>query len=126
MKRIKVVFSVGCGLIMSSCICFPPISVEFVNQTSTPVTVSYSTKNMNADYSIYYDTISRKIEAGSRLELEFQATYNNSRKRLSKCIPFFKFETPTKSICFEGPKEVIKVLNKNSEFFISDSLFTSR
>ena len=126
MKNALILF--GLYLIIGSC-CSGPIYVSFVNETSTPVKVTYSTKNMNYNHSIYYDTISYEISADSICQLYLKATYNNGKKRLSKCIPFFKFETPTKCVCFEGSDEVKKIFDKNGEFndtykfIISDSLF---
>ena len=98
MKNALILF--GLYLIIGSC-CSGPIYVSFVNETSTPVKVTYSTKNMNYNHSIYYDTI-------SYCQLYLKATYNNGKKRLSKYIHFFKFETPTKCVCVEGPDEVKK------------------
>ena len=128
MKRFFYFLIFGLCLNFGSC-CSAPIYVSFINETSTPVKVTYSTINMNYDRSIYYDTISYEIGVDSTLELPFKATYNNSEKKLSKCIPFFKFETPTKSVCLEGSSEVVKIFDKNGEFsntynfIISDSLF---
>lgn len=81
--------------------------------------------------SLYNDTVSYVIGADSGLVLPFKTTYNNSLKKLSKVILFFKFETPNKSVYFEGPDEVIKVFSYKTEpnldhqlkFLITDSLF---
>lgn len=131
MKTIQRFIFLGLCLSIGSC-CSGPILVNFINETSTPVKVTYSTKNMNYDRSIYYDTISYEIGADSIYQLYLKSTYNNGRKRLSKCIPFFKFEALTRSVRFEGRDEVIKIFEKKGEFedtynfVISDSLFNSK
>ena len=131
MIKLYSLFLLMLCLSFGSC-CGGPIYVSFINETSTPVKVTYSTKNMNYDHSIYYDTISYEIGADSIYQLYLKATYNNGKKRLSKCIPFFKFETPTRSVRFDGPDEVIKIFDKNGEFndtykfIISDSLFNCK
>ena len=132
MKKPHLILLWGICLVIGSCICPAPIYVDFVNKTSTPVILTYSTRNMNITDSIYYDTISYKIDSDSILKLHFKATYNNSREKLSKCILFFKFETPTETACFESQNEVKKIFNKNGEcansckFIISDSLFSNK
>jgi len=131
----KKILFIGLCLCFSSCglITYGPVFVDFVNQTSAPVQLSYSTQNWDIHHnSFYYDTISYEIDPNSNLELPFKATYNNSRKKLSKCIPFFKFETSTKSVRFEGPEEVIRIFHPKDksddfcEFIITDSLFSRK
>ena len=133
MKGLNKLVCMALFMSLSSCCRFPYI-VDFLNDTSSPVKVTYSTINMNIDDSIYYDTISYEIGVDSGLVIPFKATYNNSIKKLSKVILFFKFETPERSVCLEGPGEVKKVFSKRKnpkfdydlEFLITDSLFNSK
>ncbi|MBR3466165.1 MAG: hypothetical protein IKH15_02985, partial [Bacteroidales bacterium] len=78
MKTIQRFIFLGLCLSIGSC-CSGPILVNFINETSTPVKVTYSTKNMNYDRSIYYDTISYEIGADSIYQLYLKSTYNNGR-----------------------------------------------
>ena len=116
---------------LGSC-CSIPYFVDFLNETSSPVKVTYSTINMDGNDSLYYDTVSYEIGVDSGLVIPFKATYNNSVKKLSKVILFFKFDTPERSVCLEGPEEVRKVFSKRTgskyeyEFIINDSLFNSK
>lgn len=133
MESLKKIVYVAICLILSSC-CNPFYLVDFSNETSTPVKVTYSTINMDIDKTLYYDTVSYEIGVDSVLTLPFKATYNNSVKKLSKVILFFKFDTPERSVCLEGPEEVRKVFSKRKdpkyytdlEFVITDSLFNSK
>ena len=113
--------------ILTSCICSPPLYVSFVNNTSSQITVCYSTRNLNTEsHTLYYDTTSFIIKANSTAEECFRSTYNNSRKKLSKCVTFFRFKTSDNLVCFDGPKEVIKIFNKEKRFVITDSLFINK
>ncbi len=124
MKRYLLLLKFGLSFTLNSCICLPPTEITFVNQTSSQIKASYSTRNYNTEsHTLYYDTASFIIKENSAVEERFRATYNNSRKKLSKCVAFFRFEAPDNSICFEGPKEVIKIFNKEKRFVITDSLF---
>lgn len=128
-KQLNVIMCLG----LSSC-CRMPYFVDFLNETSSPVKVTYSSINMDGNDSLYYDTVSYEIGVDSGLVIPFKATYNNSVKKLSKVIMFFKFETPERTVCLEGPEEVRKVFSKRKdpkfdydlEFLITDSLFNSK
>ena len=130
-KRFCYLSFVALLLNIGSC-CGIPYPVDFINETNEPVILTYCTKNLDINDKLYYDTVSYEIGVDSGLYLLFKATYNNSVKKLSRCIPYFKFETPTKSVRFEGPEEVIKIFEKNGEFIdtykfiISDSLFNCK
>lgn len=125
-KQLNFIMCLGLG----SC-CGIPNPVDFHNETPGLVRMSYATLNMDGNDKWYKDTVSYEIEKDSVLRLYFKATYNNNVKKLSKCILFFKFETPEKSVCLEGPEEVVKVFSKHVEykgyeFVINDSLFNSK
>lgn len=127
MKNSSKLFYAVILLILGSC-CGIPYPVDFHNETPGLVRMSYATLNMDGNDKWYKDTVSYEIEKDSVLRLYFKATYNNSVKKLGKCILFFKFETPEKSVCLEGPEEVVKVFSKHVEykgyeFVINDSLF---
>ena len=117
MKRI-VLLLFGGGLCLFFCSCDFFVWVTFENQTSTPVIISSSEKFKHEGYnSLVYDTVAPDSESLWRY-VSFR------RQSLVKRVKFFKFETPTQSVCFEGPKEVRKVINKEGRFIITDSLFS--
>ena len=131
LKKLCCLSFVALLLGFGSC-CGLPYRVDFINETNEPVKMTYCTKNLDIDDKMYYyDTVSYEIGVDSGLYLLFKATYNNSVKKLSKCIVFFEFETPTRAVRLEGPKEVIHVFSKHInyegfKFHITDSLFVSK
>lgn len=119
-------------LFLASC-SFPRIYVYILNQTSTPVQISYSHAGlMIQKHPVCYDTIRFEIKAGEGKRIGIPAI--NCKKTIegvSKQIPFIIFESSEKTVCLKGPEEVVKVFCKRTEskyeyqFVINDSLFTS-
>lgn len=112
----------------SSC-SFSRIYLDLVNQTSSPVWISFP----SPIYAL--NTRRREIKSGLEERIDFPVPNPQSKKaveKLSRKIPFFCFATPTDSVRFEGPEEVMKIFSlkgdeKNSyKFFITDSLFVSK
>lgn len=120
-RKLYYVIFILC-LYFSSCDYYQVVPVEFINQSSLPVELSYSKITMSYHDSILYDTVFHELAVGASLKTKFHVWWGG-KKTLSKDISFFKFKTPEKSMCLEGPKEVIRVFNKEGRFVVTDSLF---
>ena len=116
------------GMGFSSC-SFPRIYLDLVNQTSSPVWISFP----SPIYAL--NTRRHEIKSGLEERIDFPVPNPQSKKaveKLSRKIPFFCFATPTDSVRFEGPEEVMKIFSLKGDekdsykFFITDSLFASK
>lgn len=128
MKKIICIAIVGLCLGFSSCT-FSRIYLDLVNQTSSPVWLSYPSP------IFALDTIRHEIKSGMGEKINFPVPNPQSKKvveKLSRKITFFCFDSPTASVRFEGPEEVMKVFSLKGDekdsykFFITDSLFVSK
>ena len=126
-RKIYYIIVVLCFL-WGSCDFYQVVPVEFINHSSLPVGLSYSKLKMKDHDSLFYDTVYHELAVGTSLKTDFFVWWGG-KKTLCKKISFFKFETPEKSVRFEGPDEVVKVFSKRTgskceyEFLINDSLF---
>ena len=115
MKKFYFLIYIGLCIVLCSCDFF--VFVTFENQTSTPVIISSLEKFKHDRYNyIGPDTL-----APNSVALRRYVSF--PWESLFKRVKFFKFETPTQSVCFEGPKEAQKVINEEGRFIITDSLF---
>ena len=121
-------YIIGLCMGFSSC-SFPRIYLDLVNQTSSPVLISFP----SPIYAL--NTRRHEIKSGLEERINFPVSNPQSKKAVEKLcrkISFFCFATPTDSVRFEGPEEVMKIFSlkgdeKNSyKFFITDSLFVSK
>lgn len=127
------IFIISICLLLASC-SFPRIYVYLVNQSSTSVQIGYSHAGlMIQKRPVCYDTIRFEIKASEGKRIGIPAiNCKRTIEGLSKQIPFIIFETPAKSVCLEGPEEVVKVFNKRAgpkyeyEYIITDSLFNNK
>jgi len=114
-----------------SCDYYRVVTVEFINHSSLPVELSYSKLKMIDHDSLLYDTVYHELAVGTSLKKDFFVWWGGKRT-LCKEISFFEFETPEKSVRFEGPDGVVKVFSKRArtkheyDFVITDSLLNCK
>ncbi len=127
MKKFYCFLIAGLCLSLGAC-CFMPYHIRFVNETYNSVKISYlesKFKLTNKCDSVYYtDTICHEIAAGSKTKIKFDAL-----KMTFGDYSSFKFETPTRYICYKSNDELLKEIDTNKrrwKFIITDSLFNCR
>ena len=124
MKQFFKLVCVAFLLSLSSCDPYQVITIDFVNHASVPIKLSYAKE----PYSSPYDTIYHELAVDSNQKIAF-LVFGFGKKALSENIPFLKFESSTKSVCFEESDEMKRLFDKKmgfkykNKFIITDSLF---
>lgn len=124
MKKFYCFLIAGLCLSLSSCDPYQVVTIDFVNHASVPIKLSYT----KVPYSIPYDTICHELAVDSNQKIAF-LVFGFGKKALSENIPFLKFESSTKSVCFEESDEIKRLFDKKmgfkykNKFLITDSLF---
>ena len=129
-KMMKQNFKLVCAvflLSLTSCDPYQVITIDFVNHASMPIKLNYT----EVPYSTPYDTICHELAVDSNQIIDF-LVFGFGKKALSENMPFLKFESSIKSVCFEGPVEIKRLFDKKTgfkykdKFIITDSLFNSK